>query len=92
MCNRIIEVVVCCISILIEDLYLFMYLKIICYILVSGVFHRDDCIQHVHTQMINWHGPTGTIFSVDIQPQRDNSRQRVATGGADSRVQVCVYI
>ena len=42
--------------------------------------------------MINWHGPTGTIFSVDIQPHRDNHRQRVATGGADSRVQVSLYL
>ena len=63
------------------------YLSVVC-----GVFGRKDAIQHVHTQMIHWHGPTGTVFSVDIQPKKaQKDIQRLATSGSDKTVQVTVY-
>ncbi|XP_067946349.1 chromatin assembly factor 1 subunit B-like [Watersipora subatra] len=53
-----------------------------------GLFGRDDVIRHVNTPLINWHGPTGTVFSVDIQPMENDRKRRIATGGSDSNVQV----
>lgn len=58
-------------------------------LLACGVFDRKDVVKHVHTPMISWHGQTGTVFCVDIQPSGNTVRlRRVATGGSDNNVQV----
>jgi len=55
----------------------------------AQVTSKDGVIQHVHTQMIYWHGKNGTVFSVDIQKKRSSDgTQRAATGGSDSHAQV----
>ena len=55
---------------------------------MCGLFDRRDVVKHVHTPMISWHGQTGTVFCVDIQPLKAGSLQRVATAGSDNNVQV----
>ena len=68
--------------------FIFFLLHLHMILAVSGIFGREDVITHVHTQMINWHGASGTVFSVDIQPFKGGKKRRVATGGSDSHVQV----
>ena len=58
--------------------------------MVMFSFCRFNCAMYVKTPEISWHG-RDPIYSIDFQVL-NGSIQRLATGGADKNVRVCLKI